>query len=69
MLSLNLLPTSFAGPAAVATMRMPAVRMQNTPFNPNTFAASLPGKTAPLGFFDPVGFCNKNIDASEGTIR
>jgi len=31
MLSFNMLSTSFAGPAAVAPMRMPAVRMQDTP--------------------------------------
>jgi hypothetical protein len=48
-----------------------AVRMQEVaeappPFNPVTFAKSLPGITGPLDFFDPAGFCN---DASEGKIR
>ena len=36
------------------------------PFDPVSFAKSLPGVTAPLGFFDPVGFCT---DASEGKIK
>eukprot|EP00967_Tisochrysis_lutea_P018390 scaffold20851_cov21-Tisochrysis_lutea.AAC.2 len=41
-------------------------------FNPSTFAQSLPGISAPLGFFDPAGFCdgtNKEGAASEGKIR
>jgi len=36
------------------------------PFNPVEFAKSLPGISAPLGFFDPLGFCE---DKSEGKIR
>merc|ERR1719261_1192183 len=51
-----------------------AVRMQEAetipeepaPFNPVAFAKSLPGVTAPLGFFDPLDFCG---EASEGKIR
>merc|ERR1712199_98756 len=36
------------------------------PFNSVTFAKSLAGITDPLGFFDPLGYCN---EASEGKIR
>merc|ERR1719393_821403 len=36
------------------------------PFNPVEFAKSLPGVADPLGFFDPLGYCN---EASEGKIR
>ena len=42
-------------------------------FNPNTFAQSLPGISAPLGFFDPAGFCaaSNGADgaATEGKVR
>ena len=37
------------------------------PFNPETFAKTLPGITGPLGFFDPVGFCSG--ETTEGKIR
>jgi len=33
---------------------------------PVEFAKSLPGVTGPLGFFDPLGFCD---EATEGKIR
>merc|ERR1712087_1080732 len=36
-------------------------------FNGATFAASLPGATAPLGYFDPLNFCAAERD--EETIR
>ena len=36
------------------------------PFNPTEFAKTLPGITAPLGFFDPAGFCS-NDNGAEGT--
>jgi len=36
------------------------------PFDPVTFAKSLPGISGPLGFFDPLGFCT---EATEGKIR
>merc|ERR1711939_660013 len=42
-------------------------------FNPNAFAKSLPGITAPLGFFDPAGFCSAENGAegaaTEGKVR
>ena len=36
-------------------------------FYPAEFAKSLPGATAPLGFFDPLGFCTGG--ATEGRVR
>merc|ERR1719353_1607370 len=41
------------------------------PFNPRTFAETLPGITDPLGFFDPLGFCSNDSEkpASEGKVR
>jgi hypothetical protein len=41
---------------------------QEPPFNGLTFAQSLPGVTAPLGFFDPLGFCSAD-DVTEGKIK
>merc|ERR1719424_2694880 len=38
-----------------------------TTFNGDTFAAALPGATAPLGYFDPLNFCSAERD--EETIR
>jgi len=44
-------------------------------FTPEEFAATLPGITEPLGFFDPAGFCsndgrtNEGKAASEGKVR
>eukprot|EP00322_Chrysochromulina_rotalis_P006791 CAMPEP_0115852024 /NCGR_PEP_ID=MMETSP0287-20121206/12780_1 /TAXON_ID=412157 /ORGANISM="Chrysochromulina rotalis, Strain UIO044" /LENGTH=262 /DNA_ID=CAMNT_0003306067 /DNA_START=29 /DNA_END=817 /DNA_ORIENTATION=+ len=42
-------------------------------FDPNAFAQTLPGITAPLGFFDPVGFCASTSGAdgaaTEGKVR
>jgi len=37
------------------------------PFNAKTFAATLPGVSAPLGFFDPAGFIGD--DMTEGKVR
>merc|ERR1719506_2412552 len=37
-------------------------------FNGETYAKSLPGVTAPLGFFDPMGFCSAE-DITEGKIK
>ena len=34
-----------------------------TTFNGATFAAALPGATAPLGYFDPLNFCSAERDA------
>merc|ERR1719487_2140911 len=43
------------------------------PFNPTEFAKTLPGITAPFGFFDPAGFCSSdgasNEQVSEGKVR
>jgi len=42
-------------------------------FDPNAFVQTLPGITAPLGFFDPVGFCASTSGAdgaaTEGKVR
>merc|ERR1719399_2574384 len=42
-------------------------------FDPETFVKTLPGITAPLGFFDPAGFCKEdgasNEKVSEGKVR
>ena len=38
------------------------------PFDGIAFAKTLPGVTAPLGFFDPVGFCSEE-GVTEGKIR
>merc|ERR1719399_1661142 len=42
-------------------------------FDPETFVKTLPGITAPLGFFDPLGFCSEdgasNEKVSEGKVR
>ena len=41
-------------------------------FDPVAFAKTLPGITAPLGFFDPMGFCSTDKDGkpmTEGKIR
>ena len=43
------------------------------PFDPTAFAKTLPGITAPLGYFDPAGFCASdgmaNEAATEGKVR
>lgn len=43
------------------------------PFNPTEFAKTLPGITAPMGFFDPLGFCATDgasrEQVSEGKVR
>jgi len=42
-------------------------------FNPNEFVQTLPGISAPLGFFDPAGFCSAENGAegaaTEGKVR
>merc|ERR1711990_107466 len=38
------------------------------PFDGVAYAKTLPGITAPLGFFDPLGFCSKE-DITEGKIK
>jgi len=80
MLSLVAANTAFVAPAPVM-MRAPAsmITMQaeaaavvepepvpEPPFDPVTFAKTLPGVTGPLGFFDPLNFCE---GASEGKVR
>lgn len=42
------------------------------PFNPTEFAKTLPGVTAPLGYFDPAGFCTEagsQEKLTEGKVR
>jgi len=43
------------------------------PFNPLTFAQSLPGISGPLGYWDPAGFCSDSNGAdgaaTEGKVR
>ena len=68
-------PMAFSAPVAFAPARSVAVRMQAEaaaepeappPFDPVVFAKTLPGITDPLGFFDPLNFCE---GASEGKVR
>merc|ERR1719311_644447 len=76
MLSLAAVQSTALALPTVASMRAPVAAVKMTtavepeeappPFNPVEFAKSLPGSTAPLGFFDPLGFCT---EASEGKIR
>jgi len=74
-------PSAFVPPSTVAFQSVRTnVKMQEAaaieapvepptppPFNAKTFAASLPGVSAPLGFFDPIGFIGD--DMSEGKVR
>jgi len=56
--------------APLMNIKMEAVAVEPetpAPFDPVEFAKSLPGASAPLGFFDPMGFCQG--DVSEGRIR
>lgn len=58
---------AFRAPAFDVKMQTKATPVEAPPpFNPMTFAKSLPGITDPLGFFDPLGFCS---EATEGKIR
>jgi len=69
-------PTAFRGaPAQVSAPAMPSTSvlpranlpvMVATKWNPEAFAASLPGANQ-RGFFDPAGFCSG--DVTEGKIR
>jgi len=63
-------PTSFRAPA-VQMQEAVAVEETPPPFQPEAFAKTLPGITAPLGFFDPLGFCANDAEnpATEGKIR
>lgn len=73
MLSLAAAPAAFVPPTVAPTFARAGVRMQvETPvsereFNPVIFAKALPGACAPLGFWDPLGFCAG--DATEARIR
>merc|ERR1712113_631432 len=72
------LATAFTEPITLRTAhtfaRLPVLHMQEaagvqelTPQGPPPFSVrDLPGITAPLGFFDPMGFCD---GASEGKIK
>jgi len=59
-------------PASMITMQAEAAAVvepepvPEPPFDPVTFAKTLPGVTGPLGFFDPLNFCE---GASEGKVR
>ena len=53
--------------APVPVPRMLEMEAEAAPLSPPPFAMSdLPGVSAPLGFFDPLGF---STDASEGKCR
>ena len=83
MLSLAASSLSFNAPALAPRAGRSAVRMQAEvaapevevppPFDPTAFAKTLPGITAPLGYFDPAGFCASdgmaNEAATEGKVR
>ncbi|EOD05780.1 light harvesting protein [Emiliania huxleyi CCMP1516] len=76
---------AFAAPGlAAASLRTRPALMQEAavaepepvappPFDPKAFAQTLPGITAPFGFFDPAGFCSSdgasNEQVSEGKVR
>ena len=63
-------PLAFRAPLSAINMQQAAAATPTPeappPFNPVTFAKSLPGITDPLGFFDPAGFCT---EATEEKIR
>ena len=77
--------TAFAAPSKMSLKPVRAqLRMQEVapveeaapvepPFDPVAFAKTLPGITAPLGFFDPAGFCSpdgaSNEKVTEGKVR
>jgi len=70
---------TFSRARAMDHLKMQAVTepaeevVEPPPFDPKAFAMTLPGITAPLGFFDPLGFCNadgaSNEEVSEGKVR
>ena len=75
MLSLAVNSLSFNAPALAPRAGRAAVRMQEAAMSPEAEAPppepvfsvkDLPGITDPLGFFDPLNFCE---DASEGKIK
>jgi len=87
MLSLvSISSAAFSGPSLVFTPARTFLKMQaasdvtptetaveTPPFDPAVFAKTLPGITAPLGFFDPAGFCStdgaSNEQVTEGKVR
>merc|ERR1711966_249549 len=46
-----------AVPPVFAVIEDTAYEPDTVGFNPNAFAQTLPGITAPMGFFAPAGFC------------
>merc|ERR1719164_115813 len=62
-----------AVPPVFAVVEDTAYEPDTIGFDPNAFAQTLPGITAPLGFFDPAGFCasssGANGAATEGKVR
>merc|ERR1719428_2284663 len=83
MLALSAASTAFTAPSPLASIKsIRSIKMQEAaaepveappPFNPTEFAKTLPGITAPLGFFDPAGFCSEdgasNDSVTEGKVR
>merc|ERR1719164_177676 len=62
-----------AVPPVFAVVEDTAYEPDTIGFDPNAFAQTLPGITAPLGFFDPAGFCASSSgaegEATEGKVR
>merc|ERR1719478_1674337 len=82
MLSFAAASSAFTAPSPLTSIKsVRNIRMQEAaepveappPFNPTEFAKTLPGITAPLGFFDPLGFCSidgsSNEAMTEGKVR
>jgi len=61
--------TELVNPEEAGVSFVPA----SEPFNPLTFAQSLPGISGPLGYWDPAGFCSDSNGAdgaaTEGKVR
>jgi len=61
--------TDLVNPEEAGVSFVPA----SEPFNPLTFAQSLPGISGPLGYWDPAGFCSDSNGAdgaaTEGKVR
>jgi hypothetical protein len=67
-------PSAYRAPAMQMQEAAPAAPVEEAtppPFQPEAFAKTLPGITAPLGFFDPMGFCANDAEqpVTEGKIR
>ncbi len=64
-------PSPVLGASVTMAAGAPEAEAPPPPFNPETFAKTLPGITGPLGFFDPLGYCSAGGDdeRTEGKIR